>query len=58
MENLINKIRGDNDMKINYVTGNWAKILSAKQILDKPYLKPGYSGFELVHFPNKEPFSS
>ena len=27
-----------------------------REILDKPYLKPNYSNFEYVHFPNKEPF--
>ena len=27
-----------------------------REILNKPYLKPNYSGFEYVHFPNKEPF--
>ena len=27
-----------------------------REILNQPYLKPNYSGFEYVHFPNKEPF--
>ena len=27
-----------------------------REILNKPYLKPNYSEFEYVHFPNKEPF--
>ena len=31
-------------------------VYGNREILDKPYLKPNYSGFEYVHFPNKEPF--
>ena len=27
-----------------------------REILDKEYLSPNYSGFKLIHFPQKEPF--
>ena len=32
------------------------KLTDNRVILDKEYLKPNYSGFKLIHFPQKKPF--
>jgi len=32
------------------------KLTGNREILDKPYLKRDYSGFKLIHFPQKRPF--
>ena len=32
------------------------KLMGNREILDKEYLKPYYSGFKLIHFPQKKPF--
>ncbi len=32
------------------------KLTDNRIILDKEYLKPNYSGFKLIHFPQKKPF--
>ena len=32
------------------------KLKGNREILNKDYLTPNYSGFKLVHFPQKEPF--
>ena len=35
---------------------NRKKLIGNREIIEKDYLKPGFSNFELVHFPNKKPF--
>ena len=32
------------------------KLTDNRHILDKEYLKPNFSGFKLIHFPQKKPF--
>ena len=32
------------------------KLTGNREILDKEYLKPNFSGFKLIHFPPKQPF--
>ena len=32
------------------------KLTGNREILDKEYLKPNFSGFQLIHFPQKKPF--
>ena len=32
------------------------KLTGNREILNKEYLKPNYSGFKLIHFPQKKPF--
>jgi hypothetical protein len=35
---------------------NVKKLTGNREIIDKDYLKPNYSGFKLIHFPQEKPF--
>jgi len=40
----------------NRIFHDTKNIYGNREILDKDYLKPNYSGFKLIHFPQKKPF--